>query len=87
MRNGLVQELVEAEALRPRAREIAEKILECAPLAVEAIKRTVWHDVQRDVEESYAFAKPLADRVARSEDAREGTRDFSLGRKTGWKGR
>ena len=87
LRNGLIQELVEAERLRPRAREIAEKILECAPVAVEAIKRTVWHNIQRDVEASYAFARPLADRVARSEDAREGTRDFALGRKTEWKGR
>lgn len=87
LRNGLIQELVETEGLRSRAREIAEKILECAPLAVEAIKRTVWHNVQRDVEASYAFARPLADRVGQSEDAREGTRDFALDRKTEWKGR
>jgi len=87
LRNGLVQELVEPEALRSRARWLAERILECAPLAVEAIKRTVWHNLQHEIEASYAFARPLADRVARSEDARLGTRDFSLGRKTEWKGR
>jgi enoyl-CoA hydratase/carnithine racemase len=87
LRNGLVQELVEAERLRDRAHEIAEKILECAPLAIEAIKRTVWHNIQHEVESSYAFTRPLADRVARSEDARQGTRDFALGRKTEWKGR
>jgi len=87
LRNGLVQELVEPEGLCSRVREIADRILECAPLAVEAIKRTVWHNIQREVEASYAFARPLADRVAGSEDARRGTRDFSLGRKTTWKGR
>jgi enoyl-CoA hydratase/carnithine racemase len=87
LRNGLVQELVEAERLRTRAREIAEKILECAPLAVEAIKRTVWHNIQSDVEASYTFTRPLAERVAQSEDARLGTRDFALGRTTEWKGR
>ena len=87
LRNGLVQELVEPEDLKVRARVIAERILECAPLAVEAIKRTVWNDVQRDIERSYDFARPLAERVARSEDARSGTRDFALGRKTKWTGR
>lgn len=87
LRNGLVQELVEPEALRSRAIEIAERILECAPLAVEAIKRTVWWNVRRSIEESYAFATPLADEVSRSEDARLGTRDFAAGRRTEWKGR
>lgn len=87
LRNGLVQELVEPEALRSRAREIADRILECAPLAVEAIKRTVWFGLQHEIDASYEFTRPLADRVAASEDARSGTRDFALGRKTKWKGR
>jgi len=87
LRNGLVQELVPPDALRARAREIAARILECAPLAVEAIKKTVWHNVGRSIEESYAFAAPLAEEVSRSEDARLGTRDFAKGRRTEWKGR
>ena len=87
LRNGLVQELVEPEALLSRAEEIAKKILLCAPLAVEAIKRTVWHGVRAGIENSYAFVRPLAERVSRSEDARQGKRRFSEGRGAEWKGR
>ena len=87
LRNGLVGELVEPDLLRDRALEIAGKILECAPLAVEAIKKTVWFNVRRSIEESYAYAAPLAEKVSRSEDARLGTQDFALGRRTQWRGR
>ncbi len=87
LRNGLVQELVEPEALMSRAEEIAGKIIECAPLAIEAIKKVVYFNLRRGIDESYAFAEPLALRVGRSEDARLGTQDFSRGRKTEWKGR
>jgi len=87
LRNGLVQELVAPEALMDRAEEIAGKIIECAPLAIEAIKKVVYFNLKRGVEESYAFAEPLAAHVGRSEDAKLGTRNFARRRKTGWKGR
>ena len=87
LRNGLVQELVAPEALMDRAEEIAGKIIECAPLAIEAIKKVVYFNLRRGVEESYAFAEPLAAQVGRSKDAKLGTRNFARRRKTAWKGR
>jgi enoyl-CoA hydratase/carnithine racemase len=87
LRCGLVHELVPPERLLPRAEEIAGKIAECAPLAVEAIKRTVYFNLRRGVEDSYRFVRPLAEAVGRSEDARFGAGAFAEKRKPQWKGR
>jgi len=87
LRNGLVQEVVEPEALRSRVEEIAERILACAPLAVEAIKQTVWFNLSQGVGASYENTRHLAQRVSESEDARMGTRAFAEKRTVDWKGR
>jgi enoyl-CoA hydratase/carnithine racemase len=83
----LVQELVPPEELLTRAREIAQMVLACSPMAVEAIKATVMFGLRRGIEDSYAFVAPLAAAVGAGEDAREGPRAFVEKRPPVWRGR
>jgi enoyl-CoA hydratase/carnithine racemase len=85
-RSCLIQEVVEPDQLLDRARAIAEMILACSPLAVEAIKQTVTFGVRRGVEDSYRFAAPLARAVGASADAKEGPRAFVEKRPPSWLG-
>jgi len=87
LRAGLIQELVAPELLLHRAEEIAARIIDCAPLAVEAIKRTVYRNLRRGVDDSYRFVEPIAQELGRSEDARIGMEAFAAKRKPEWKGR
>jgi enoyl-CoA hydratase/carnithine racemase len=83
----LVQELVAPEDLLTRAREIADMVLACSPLAVEAIKQTVSFGLRQGVGDSYDFVAPLAVIVGASEDAKEGPRAFVEKRPPSWQGR
>jgi enoyl-CoA hydratase/carnithine racemase len=82
----MVQELVPPERLLPRAREIADMVLACSPMAVEAIKRTVNFGLRQGLEESYDFVAPLAEAIGASEDAKEGPRAFVEKRPPLWHG-
>jgi len=82
----LVQELVPPERLLPRAREIADMVLACSPMAVEAIKQSVNFGLRQGLEESYRFVEPLAEAIGASEDAREGSRAFVEKRPPMWQG-
>jgi enoyl-CoA hydratase/carnithine racemase len=83
----LVQEIVSPARLLPRAREIADLVLACSPLAVEAIKQTVHFGLRQGLEDSYRFVAPLAGVIGGSEDAREGPRAFVEKRPPYWRGR
>jgi enoyl-CoA hydratase/carnithine racemase len=83
----LVQELVPPERLLARVREIADMVLACSPMAVEAIKRTVNFRLRQGLEESYSFVAPLAEVIGVSEDAKEGPRAFVEKRPPLWQGR
>jgi enoyl-CoA hydratase/carnithine racemase len=83
----LVQEVVPPEGLLPRAREIADLVLACSPMAVEAIKRTVNFGLRQGLEESYRFVAPLAEAIGASDDAKEGPRAFVEKRSPSWLGR
>jgi enoyl-CoA hydratase/carnithine racemase len=87
LRIGLVQEVVEPERLRERAAEIAAAVIACSPMAVEAIKATIWFGVRQGIEDSYRFVAPLAAAIGRSEDAREGPKAFVEKRTPNWQGR
>ena len=82
----LVQELVPPEELLPRAREIAQMVLACSPMAIEAIKATVMFGLRQGIEDSYEFVAPLAAVVGAGEDAREGPRAFVEKRPPQWRG-
>jgi enoyl-CoA hydratase/carnithine racemase len=84
---GLVQELVSPDQLLRRAREVAEMVLACSPMVVSAIKQTIDFGVRRGLEDSYRFVAPLANTIARTEDAHEGPQAFVERRSPDWKGR
>jgi enoyl-CoA hydratase/carnithine racemase len=82
----LIQEVVEPEDLLERAHRIAEKILACSPLAVQAIKQVVDFGLRQGVEDSYRYLHPLTRAIAGTEDAHEGPKAFAEKRTPVWKG-
>lgn len=73
---GLVSEVVAAEALRGRVEEVAAIVAAQAPLALQAIKRTVIETHTLPWDEAFEVEKRHAASVMRSRDAREGPRAF-----------
>ncbi|MFQ6019716.1 MAG: enoyl-CoA hydratase-related protein [Dehalococcoidia bacterium] len=87
LRFGLVSRVVPANALMATAEEIAERILECGPLAVRATKQAALRGLDLSLEEGLALEAELAAQVFSSEDAREGPLAFMQKRKPEYKGR
>ena len=88
LRYGLIHKVLpDREALMAEADRIADDILLCAPLAVQAIKRIVMQGRNLPVEYSHKLAEPITDVVASSEDRPEGPRAFAEKRRPVWKGR
>jgi E-phenylitaconyl-CoA hydratase len=82
----LIQEVVEPEGLLERAHRIAEMILACSPLAVQAIKQVVDFGLRQGVEDSYRYLHPLTRAIAGTEDAHEGPKAFAEKRTPVWRG-
>ena len=87
LRFGLISRIVPADQLAATAQEIAEKILECGPLAVRYIKQAVIQGREMSFEDGLKLESQLAGQVFRSEDAREGPTAFAQKRKPEYKGR
>ncbi len=87
LRIGLVSEVVAPELLMPRAREIAEQICGCGPLAVRAIKEVISAGLEMPLAEALALEDGVAKAVAASADAREGPLAFAEKRKPVFEGR
>lgn len=87
LRMGLVREVLEPNALMPRAIEIAEMIAANAPLAVEGTKFMGQQWRQLQIDESYRVGQWVSRHVLNSEDAKEGPRAFSEKRPAEWQGR
>jgi crotonobetainyl-CoA hydratase len=86
-RIGLINEVVPAGQVMTRARELAEEILACAPLAVMASKQAMLQsldvaDLASVMHENY----PLLQRMLASNDAVEGPKAFAEKRKPNWSG-
>ncbi|MEO8456733.1 MAG: enoyl-CoA hydratase-related protein [Chloroflexota bacterium] len=84
---GLVSRVVPAAELMQTAEMIASKILECGPLAVQAIKQAAYQGLSMTFDDGVRLEAQLAGRIFSSEDAREGPRAFAEKRAPAYKGK
>ncbi|MDZ4278540.1 MAG: enoyl-CoA hydratase-related protein [Dehalococcoidia bacterium] len=84
---GLVNHVVPADQVLPKAREIAQAICENGPLAVRAAKASALRGLERSLEDGLKGEVEFARTVLATEDAREGPRAFTQKRKPEYKGR
>ena len=83
---GLIQKLVpDRAALLQQADAIANDIVQCAPLAVQAIKRIVKTGRNVPPEYSLKLAEPIRKFIDSTEDRLEGSRSFVEKRAPKWK--
>ncbi|WP_244158514.1 enoyl-CoA hydratase-related protein [Caballeronia fortuita] len=86
-RIGLINEIVPAADLMSRARALADDILACAPLAIQASKQVMLRSLaQADLASTMHEDYPLAQRMLASDDAREGPKAFAEKRLPRWTG-
>jgi enoyl-CoA hydratase len=86
-RIGLINEIVEPDRLLPRAEELAHRIAENGPLAVQSCKASVLRTSGLPLHEALQIENEYTVRVFSSEDAIEGPRAFIEKRKPVFKGR
>jgi (E)-benzylidenesuccinyl-CoA hydratase len=87
LRCGLVNYVVPAEEVLPKAREMAEKICENGPLAVRAAKESAVRGLELSLEDGLNLEIEFSGKVIRTEDAREGPLAFAQKRQPEYKGR
>jgi enoyl-CoA hydratase len=85
LRCGLVSKVVPLAQLLDEARALAADICSCGPLAVQAIKRSVYHGLRTTLAEHYEIESELSSKVFMTEDASEGLAAFREKRKPNWK--
>jgi len=87
-RMRLVNQVVPRAELMSAARALAEDILKCAPLSIEASKQVMLQSLdEANFEHSMRRRYAAAERMLASEDAREGPSAFAEKRKPTWQGR
>ena len=87
-RISLVNEVVPRGTALARARELAQSMLACAPLALQASKQVLLQSgAEPDLEAAMRRRYPAAERMLASDDAKEGPRAFAEKRKPHWQGR
>lgn len=86
-RLGLVNYVLPAAQVIPKAEELARKIAANGPLAVRAIKQGVSRVSGRPLEDGFRVESELARGVFSSDDAKEGPRAFVEKRKPNFKGK
>jgi len=86
-RFGLVNEIVPAEHLMTRARELAGQLIENSPSSVRATKRLVNSFISSQLDQQIAQAVEDNARIRSTDDFREGIAAFLEKRKPRWSGR
>ena len=85
-RIGLIHKVLpDREALMREAEAIAEEIKLCAPLAVQGVRQLAYTGFSKPGREIATLNQSLKQKVAQSEDAKEGPRAFAEKRKPIWK--
>ncbi len=87
LRYGLVNYVVPADQVLPKARELAQTICENGPLAVRAVKESALRGLELPFEEGLKQEIEFSRKVIATEDAREGPLAFAQKRKPEYKGR
>src|SRR5262245_29679946 len=84
LRVGLVGEVLPAERLLPRARELAGHIAQHSPAALAATKRAIWEGLDVGLEEAIEHAGKILDAHNDHPDLAEGPRAFLEKRRPRW---
>jgi enoyl-CoA hydratase len=84
---GLINKVVPSGTALAAARELADQIAECGPLAVQAILRTYRETQHLSEEEALKISDEIGWPVIGSEDAKEGSRAFKEKRPPVYKGK
>jgi enoyl-CoA hydratase len=82
---GLVNKIVPVDQVLPEAMALAERICQNGPLAVRTAKEIMVRSLNN--EPGFVLEKTMAERVFRSEDAKEGPRAFAEKRKPVYTGK
>jgi len=87
VRMRLINEAVPRSQLLARARAIAQRLLRCAPLALQASKQVMLQSARfADLEQAMRATYERAEAMLASEDAKEGPRAFAERRAPVWRG-
>jgi enoyl-CoA hydratase len=86
LRLGLVDEVVPATELMPRARALAESIAAMAPLAITAVMQAVARGEGLPIEDSLAIESGIFGELCATADKREGLAAFLEKRPAKWTG-
>ena len=87
LRYGLVNYVVPADEVMPRAIALAERLCENAPVSLRLVKEAAYKGANMTIEDGLRFEIEQSKKVLMTEDAREGPLAFAQKRKPEWKGK
>lgn len=85
-RIGLVNQVVPLAELMPTAKALAQRICENGPLAVRAVKEAAYRGLDKSLSDGLQLEQDILDRLAETEDLKEGPRAFAEKRKPIYRG-